>query len=123
MSTSTIAPPKLRVAVASKGYGLVNQHFGHAREFLIYDVENNQAELIEYRSVSQYCHGKDDTAGDLTTIIDALFDCQAVLVSKIGVAPQSRLKTAGIEVVQVYDAIETAVFDYYNQWIAKNEGN
>ena len=29
--------PKILVAVASKGGGLVNQHFGHAKEFMIYE--------------------------------------------------------------------------------------
>ena len=43
--TATPANPKqkLRLAVASKGYGLVDQHFGHADSFLIYEVDGTQA--------------------------------------------------------------------------------
>ncbi|WP_211517546.1 NifB/NifX family molybdenum-iron cluster-binding protein [Geitlerinema sp. PCC 9228] len=108
--------PVIRVAVASKDDQLVNQHFGHAKEFLIYEVQGSVATLLEKRSIEQYCHGKDDTPGDLQAILDTLEDCSAVLVSRIGHGPDDRLRDAGIEPVQVYDVIETAVLDFYAQY-------
>lgn len=123
MTVSTVVktPTKIRVAVASKDKGLTNQHFGHAQEFLIYDVDANQAELIETRPVKKYCHGQEGGAGDLTEIITILSDCTAVIVAKIGAVPESRLQSAGIEVVQVYDTIENAVLDFYLQWAHKSK--
>ena len=109
-------PETIRVAIATKGGGLVNQHFGHAREFFIYEVNGKQATLREIREVSQYCHGAGESAGDLSDIIRILSDCKAVLVSKIGVGPDDRLREAGIEPVQVYDVIETAVLNYYQTY-------
>lgn len=103
----------IRVAIATKGGGIVNQHFGHAREFFIYDVDGEQATLQEIRTIAQYCHGPDDGPGDLNDIIRILSDCEAVLVAKIGVGPDDRLRQAGIEPVQVYDVIETAALNYY----------
>jgi predicted Fe-Mo cluster-binding NifX family protein len=113
--------PTIRVAVASKGKGIIDQHFGHAQEFLIYEVDGGQSKLVEQRSIPQYCHGKDGEAGDLSQIIALLTDCTAILVARIGANPEGRLQQAGIEVVQVYDNIETAVLDFYNQWITKRE--
>jgi nitrogen fixation protein NifB len=103
----------IRIAIATKGGGIVNQHFGHAREFFIYDVDSQQATLQEIRPIAQYCHGPDESPGDLNDIIRILSDCEAVLVAKIGVGPDDRLREAGIEPVQVHDVIETAALNYY----------
>jgi nitrogen fixation protein NifB len=113
--------PTIRVAVASKGTGIVDQHFGHAQQFFIYEVDGGQSKLVEQRSIPRYCHGKDGEAGDLSQIIALLTDCTAILVARIGSNPEGRLQQAGIEVVQVYDKIETALADFYNQWITKRE--
>jgi len=108
-------PETVRVAIATKGGGLVNQHFGHAREFFIYEVDGDRATLREIREVTPYCHGPEDGPGDLDAIIRALSDCEAVLVTKIGAGPDDRLREAGIEPVQVYDVIETAALDYFRK--------
>lgn len=34
------------MAVASKGSGVINEHFGHAKEFLIYEASHTGARLI-----------------------------------------------------------------------------
>ena len=122
MTASTVVktPPKIRVAVASKDKSLTNQHFGHAREFLIYEVDANQAEWVESRPVKPYCHGPEEGPGELSESIAALSDCTAVLVSRIGALPESRLEEAGIKVVQVYDVIENAVLDFYSEWVEQS---
>ncbi len=109
-------PSKIRVAVASKSNGIVNQHFGHAKEFLIYEVDGTQATLMDTRPVSQYCHGGDGGPGELKQIVQILSDCTAILVAKIGPCPEERLRQAGFEVVQDYDAIETVIFNFYDRW-------
>jgi nitrogen fixation protein NifB len=52
----------------------------------------------------------------LERVINLLCDCQAVLVSRIGAGPDDCLREAGIEPVQVYDQIETALFDFYDTY-------
>ena len=42
---------KMLVAVATKGGGIVNQHFGHAKEFQIYEVDGRKVEFISHRKV------------------------------------------------------------------------
>jgi nitrogen fixation protein NifB len=87
------------MAVASKGGGVINEHFGHAREFLIYEVGADAAKLIGHRKTANYCSGG-DTCGEeedvLGGIIEALAGCEAVLCAKIGFEPWGRLEAAGI---------------------------
>jgi len=87
------------MAVASKGGGVINEHFGHAREFLIYEVTGQAAKLVGHRKTANYCSGG-DTCGEeedvLGAIISALSGCEAVLCSKIGYEPWGRLEAAGI---------------------------
>lgn len=100
------------VAVATKGSGVVNQHFGHAEEFWIYEAGEGWARLVQTRSVARYCDGPsgcDDKESKLDKMVRLLSDCAAVLCSKIGVGPRDALAAAGIEAVEVYDVIETAV--------------
>ncbi len=87
------------MAVASKGSGVINEHFGHAREFLIYEVAGGGAKLVGHRKTANYCSGG-DTCGEeedvLGGIIEALSGCEAVLCAKIGFEPWGRLEAAGI---------------------------
>jgi nitrogen fixation protein NifB len=98
-------PPKaalgrpVLMAVASKGAGLVNQHFGHAREFLIYEASERGARLVGHRKTDLYCSG-DESCGDgesvLTRTLRALEGCETVLCAKIGIEPWKQLEAAGI---------------------------
>ncbi len=87
------------MAVASEGQGLINQHFGHAREFLIYEASATDVRFIGHRKVDLYCSGG-DTCGDaetaLQTTIRTLEGCEVVLCSKIGFEPWGMLEEAGI---------------------------
>ena len=47
------------MAVATSGGGLVNQHYGHASEFLVYEASANGVRFIGNRKVDQYCVGND----------------------------------------------------------------
>ncbi len=107
---------KILVAVATKGGGLVNQHFGHAKEFMIYEVDGSEAKFVGHRKVEHYCQGGYGEDHSLEGIIKMLSDCKAVLVSKIGHCPQEDLQKAGIEPVEAYDVIEKVALDFYQTW-------
>jgi nitrogen fixation protein NifB len=95
----TVAGRAVLMAVASKGGGVINEHFGHAREFLIYEVTAQGTKLIGHRKTGRYCSGG-ETCGEeedvLGGIVAALAGCEAVLCAKIGFEPWGRLATAGI---------------------------
>jgi nitrogen fixation protein NifB len=110
-----------RVAVATRGDGLVNQHFGHAREFLVYDVDRSGARLVAPRRVERYCRGGEGEEEALPAVLRALGDCQAVLVAMIGHCPRGQLAAAGIEPVMEFAhlPIEAAALGWFAGYAAK----
>jgi len=108
------------MAVATSGSGVINQHFGHAREFLVYEASPDGVRFISHRKADQYCIG-DDTCGEkesaLTTTIRSLQGCEVVLCSKIGYEPWDELEKAGIQPngEHAMEAIEEAVAAVYQE--------
>ena len=43
------------IAVATKDGKLINQHFGHAERFLLYEVEGAAVKLVDEKKVERYC--------------------------------------------------------------------
>jgi nitrogen fixation protein NifB len=108
------------MAVATTGGGVINQHFGHAREFLIYEASTQDVRFIGHRKVDLYCSGG-DTCGDADTVlaktIRTLTGCEAVLCSKIGYEPWGLLEAAGIAPngEHAMEPIEEAVAAVYRE--------
>lgn len=111
------------MAVASKWGGLINEHFGHAREFLIYEASAAGARLVGVRKTELYCSGA-DTCGEDETALDRtlriLADCEAVLCARIGIEPWGRLAAAGIapKVEYAMEPIEDAVMTVWKKMLA-----
>ncbi|MBI5069354.1 MAG: nitrogenase cofactor biosynthesis protein NifB [Deltaproteobacteria bacterium] len=105
-----------RAAVATKSGGLVDQHFGHAREFLVYDVTPAGARLVGRRVVELYCAGGEGEEDALDASLRTLADCHAVLSARVGHCPRGQLAAAGIEPVvdQAFRPIEAALL----AWLA-----
>ncbi len=103
---------KTYIAVASKGGGLVNQHFGHATDFMIYEASPGGVRFVEVRNVERYCEGPGacgEVEDRLDKIVQMLSDCRAVLCSRIGTEPAAALSRAGIDPILKYDSIENAI--------------
>jgi nitrogen fixation protein NifB len=114
------------LAVATEGQGRVNQHFGHATEFQIFQVSKDAAMFVGHRRVDLYCQGGYGEDEQLPSIVNAINDCHAVLVAKIGACPRDELTAAGIEPVDDYahEYIEKAALSWfakYRQRIANGE--
>jgi nitrogen fixation protein NifB len=115
---------KLLVAVATEGQGRINQHFGHATEFQIYEIAaqdgNVTTAFIGHRRVDLYCQGGYGEDGQLPSIVNAINDCHAVLVARIGACPRDELKAAGIEPVEKYahEFIEHGLLGWFNDYRA-----
>ncbi|MCG6939953.1 MAG: nitrogenase cofactor biosynthesis protein NifB [Thiohalocapsa sp.] len=117
-----------RFAVATTGGGVINQHFGHAREFLIYEAaavgDDVDVRFLAARKVDLYCAGG-DTCGDaedaLAKTIRTLEGCTGVLCSKIGIEPWDRLEAAGLvpNGEHAMEPIEDAVAAVYRELLAE----
>jgi nitrogen fixation protein NifB len=106
------ADGRVLVAVATRGAGVVNDHFGHAEELWIYEAGPGLARFVQVRSIDRYCTGPSD-CGDGDTTIDRtvrlLSDCAAVICAEMGHRPRQALEAAGIETIETCELIETAV--------------
>ncbi len=129
VSLASLGMPKketrpVLMAVATAGGGVINQHFGHAREFLIYEANSHDVRFISHRKTDLYCSG-DETCGDgesvLQKTINALKGCEVVLCSKIGYEPWGMLEEAGImpNGEHAMEAIEEAVAAVYREMADK----
>lgn len=112
---------KILVAVATKGHGIINEHFGHAREFQVYEASQTGSKFVGHRRVDMYCQGGYGEEDALETVVRAINDCAAVLASRIGSCPRGTLKAAGIEPVDcyAYEFIEKAATAYFKDYLEK----
>lgn len=104
----------MKVSVASKeGLG-ISEHFGHAKQFWIYEVTPEKCCLLEKREVEHYCLGNHSSKTAMAQILETIKDCQAVFIAKIGDGPIEKLAAIGIESVSeyAYEAIEASLTHY-----------
>lgn len=100
MNQKTNDPSKLRIAVTTRGDARVNLHFGHAKEFLVFDVEEEGIKFLGVRKVQSYCIGMANCGTNkgpiLSETAEILKDCQILLSSGIGQKPKQYLIERGI---------------------------
>jgi nitrogen fixation protein NifB len=110
------------MAVAAKG-PVINIHFGHAKEFMVYEATAQGARFVGHRKAEAYCSG-DETCGETESVLDrtigALEGCEVVLCSKIGFEPWGALEAAGIKPngEHAMEPIEEAVMAVWNEMLA-----
>jgi nitrogen fixation protein NifB len=114
------------MAVATKGGGLINQHFGHATEFLVYEASGDGVRFIGHRQVEKpYCEGGSSCGEDAETLLDKLLKslqgCEVLLCSKVGYEPWSALEQAGIQPngEHALEPIEDAILAVYQEMLTK----
>ena len=105
-----------RVAIATSDGVSVNEHFGHAKFFRVYELEADGHRLVEIRDAVAACQhslGHDTTRFD--KIIDLLADCDAVLVQMIGEGAAAYLINKGVRVFQVSGGIDPVLEKFRDQ--------
>lgn len=88
------------IAVASRDGKEINQHFGHAERFLVFEVDAGEARLVDERRVERYCTydtSHPQRAHLLQAIADSLAGCRAVVCAQIGQGPQMEMERLGID--------------------------
>ncbi|MDR3705141.1 MAG: NifB/NifX family molybdenum-iron cluster-binding protein [Paludibacteraceae bacterium] len=85
-----------RIAIASSSGEAVDQHFGQAKNFLIYDVLEDKVEFVEDREVRLNTDDAAHSDSNLETLASLLHDCKAVFVLKIGQKATLYLYAKGI---------------------------
>jgi len=98
-----------KIAVASSDGKVVNQHFGKATQFLIFEVEKDNFKFLELLEASAFCNYGEHDDNKLLSAVEVLEGIRAVLVSQIGKGAAQALKIKGIESFDVRDFIEDAL--------------
>lgn len=99
-----------RLAVATSDGFSVNEHFGHAKFFRVYDINQSGYDFIEVRDAVAACQhrlGHDTTRFD--KIIELLSDCDALLVQKIGEGAAAYLIAKNVRVFEVSGSIDAVL--------------
>ena len=112
----------MKVAVATSDGITINDYFGKARYFLIYEInEDKTYKLIEMREFIPFSTTVDYLSSSLhkfedirfNAITENLKDCVAVCLSRIGNIPRARMKKAGINMIifkgSIKDFFETNI--------------
>jgi predicted Fe-Mo cluster-binding NifX family protein len=98
-----------RIAAASTDGKTINEHFGKAASFLIYDIGKEEPVFIEKRSVTPLNCESEHTEENLASSIEALKDCTAVVVVKIGGPVKRIFEMNGISVFEKSDTLDNAL--------------
>lgn len=101
-----------RFAVASSSGEMVDEHFGHASQFYIYDYKDGESEFVEKRKARESCFGPSECGNHddrIASIINVIKDCQAVLAIRAGFEPTRILNENGIKLFQTFSSIEVGI--------------
>ncbi|MGD0960197.1 MAG: NifB/NifX family molybdenum-iron cluster-binding protein [Methylomonas sp.] len=104
----------IKLAVATKDGISINEHFGHAQQFWIYSATPDSCERLETRETANYCLGQHADDSAMGAILEAIKDCHAVFVARIGDGPTGKVHAIGVRAVSeyAYAAVEESLLDY-----------
>jgi len=99
----------IRIAAASSDGKVVNQHFGHAEQFLIFEYDGITFNFLELRGNKPTCNIGTHNDDALSRAVDLISDCKYVIVNKIGTGAVSALLLKNIKAFVDTDFIENSL--------------
>lgn len=98
-----------RIGFASISGEVVDEHFGSARYWQIYDVDDlTGGEFVESRKTDARCKGHCE--GGFEHLLTVLNDCDALVVSRIGESAAAVMIANGKRVFEAEGEIEDLIF-------------
>lgn len=89
----------IKVAFASTDRKRVNQHFGAAEGFVVYEVTPDKATLVGVAEFAE--EAMDGNEDKLTAKVDFLEGCAAVYVMAIGASAIKKLMAKGVQPIRI----------------------
>lgn len=113
----------IKIAIASRDGKFINEHFGRAEKFFIFQLDGSESSYIEERAVERACNGgeHEDSAFDKTAAV--LADCKAIVVSKIGFGASNYMESLGFELFEAGMPIEDALEKLNKYYTERGEFN
>ncbi|PKO85904.1 MAG: nitrogen fixation protein NifX [Betaproteobacteria bacterium HGW-Betaproteobacteria-12] len=101
----------IKVAFASTDRTRVNQHFGAAEGFAVYEVTPERATLVGVAEFAE--EAMDGNEDKLAAKVDFLAGCAAVYVMAIGASAIKKLMAAGVQPIRIneVDAIDDLLLE------------
>lgn len=98
------------IAVASSDGIVVNNHFGRAKTFYIFEVnEQDEFKCVEKREVEPVCNRRNHDDDRLRENLLKLKDCKYLLVSKIGFEAAHVAESLGIGSYEIPGVITDSI--------------
>ena len=97
----------MRIAVTTTDGEKVDQHFGKATSFNIYDMVDGKLKMVDLRQVESYCECENGEPVDpnhkfsndrFSMVKEVIKDCKKLYTVQIGEKPKEQLKIIGIDV-------------------------
>ncbi len=117
----------VKIAFATSDRRAVNQHFGAAEAFAIYELSESDIRLIE---VAEFIEtAMDGHDGKLTAKVDLLADCAAVYCNAAGASAIQKLLARGIQPMRVEEGtlidktlqeLQTSLINEPPVWMVKH---
>ena len=100
-STEEVTSMSVKIAFASSDRRVVDQHFGAAEAFCIYQLAEDDARLVEVAEFHDSDTAMDGHEGKLASKIELLEGCAAVYCNAVGASAIKQLLAAGIQPMKV----------------------
>lgn len=103
----------LKIAVATSDGRNIDEHFGQAGVFNIYDVaDDGTFQLLEERRITPHCPGDPKVGPAADATVAQLADVEAVFVNRIGPGASQSLAGRGIKAFSLAGPIDRALTAY-----------
>jgi len=109
-----------RVAFASIDGSRVDQHFGSARYFQVYDIDGSAYHFIETRKTPIKSEGHSE--GKFEQLLETLSDCDAVFVSQIGQSAAEFMIERGKRIFEAEGAVEAIIGELAEKNLFEEDG-
>ena len=102
---------RIKIAAGSDDGKIINQHFGFAEQFAIFEwePENDRHRFLEFRKTERACNLGSHDEKKLVSTIRLLNDCAVVLVSNIGEGAQQITQANGLQVLKIGGRVDDAL--------------
>ncbi|GHU88798.1 hypothetical protein FACS1894202_05630 [Clostridia bacterium] len=100
-----------RAAFASIDGSYVDQHFGAARYWQVYDIDGGDFTLVGTRRTEAKCGGSCE--GGFGHILAALADCDAIFAAKIGEGAAAFMASRGKQVYEASGPVEDIIAEVF----------
>ena len=101
---------RYKVAVASSDGTQVNQHYGRADKFFIYEIDDEEGyDFVEERSVQPICMERSHLLPLMEKSTAQFCDCRYVAAARIGSGAGASLTARGIIGMELPGSIEEAI--------------